>query len=84
MASPKFTPTEQRILDLLSDGLSHRREEFLSCLYDELGRLGTVRLHLYNMRKKLRPIGQDIVTEMGQSRILYYRHVRLLHSPYRN
>lgn len=84
MARPKFTPTEQRFIDLLSDGLSHNRSEFVPLLYDELGRLATIRFHIMQIRRKLRPIGEDIVCEIPNGRTPHYRHVRLLHSAYKD
>lgn len=73
----KVTPTQQRILDLLSDGMRHSREEVFTCLNDELQKLENIQVHLCHLRKVLRPKGQDIVCELFQRR-LYYRHIILL------
>lgn len=81
MAKGEFTPTEQRILKLLSDGQRHKRKEIHACLFDELSELKTIRYHICMMRKVLRPKGEDIICEMYMGG-LYYRHVRLLASAY--
>ncbi len=81
MAINGFTKTETKILELLSDDRAHTREEIHSCLPDELGELGNIHTHIMNIRKKIRPIGQDIRYEqLGTKR--YYRLVRTLASPY--
>ena len=75
---PQFTPTESRILDKLSDGERHTPEE-LARVIDEYAEVGTVRVHLVSIRKKLNGIGQHIVSEWTGKDYMY-RHVRLLHS----
>lgn len=77
-----YTPTEYRIIGLLSDGMPHSQKEMVKCLYDD--DQGTVRNlipHLHGLRKKLREIGQEIVCELVGNGT-YYRHVRLLVSPF--
>ena len=76
-----FTPVQSAILKVLSDGMAHRKQELHGCLMDELGSLTTVRVHLCHIRKKLRPIGEDIICEL-KNRNIWYRHVRLLASAY--
>ena len=76
-----FTPTQQRILALLSDGKAHRHEEIRQCLPDELGDRHNIAAHLTAIRKVLRPRGEDIACQ-HIAREHYYIHVRLLHSPY--
>lgn len=78
---PPFTPTERRMLAMLADGLPHRKKELHLCLGDELSDFSTVRVHIHNIRKKLRRYGQDIVCELSSRRI-FYRHVRSLHHCY--
>ncbi|MDB4786196.1 hypothetical protein OAG36_00530 [bacterium] len=75
----KFTPTQERILKVLSDGRIHTKDELFNCLDDELAdRNGSaVKRHLSIMRKQLRPNGQDIICEFFQ-RKRFYRHVRLI------
>ena len=74
---PEFTPIQKAILKVLDDGYAHKREELREALADELSEVACVNNHLSNLRKKLRPIGQDIVCEL-QSRKICYRWVRLL------
>jgi hypothetical protein len=74
-----FTKVEKRILDVLSDGLPHRKEELHPCLSDELGPVTNAQRHISSIRKKIRPKGEDIVCELVARRI-NYRHVRLLRS----
>lgn len=76
----QFTPTQQRMVDLLSDGLPHSRHELHACLNDELQPLIHITPHLTLIRKVLRPKGQDIICEI-YNRTVHYRHVRLLHNP---
>ena len=76
LSIPAFTPTEISILEVLSDGESHSRYEVLDCL-DEYTCMTTLRVHISNMRKKLRPQGHEIVCEIV-NRGTHYRHIRLL------
>jgi DNA-binding CsgD family transcriptional regulator len=73
-----FTPTEQRILDVLADGMPHTREELAACLWDELAERSTIKFHISKMRSRLQAQGTTIVCELGFARKFYYRHVRLL------
>lgn len=76
---PDYTPTQQRILLLLSDGLPHTREEMLGCINDELSSMRNLRTHLVLLRKKLNMVGQSILYEFqGFPPKTVYRHVRLL------
>lgn len=76
-----FTPTQRAILQVLSDGLPHRREELHACLPDELGPQRNIRAHITAIRKILRPRGEDVVCEYGRFGF-GYRHVRLLANAY--
>lgn len=67
-----FTPTERRILKVLSDGKPHTRKELFACLPDDLASLSSIKPHLTKLRKKLRPLGQEIVC-------LIEKHVRYQH-----
>jgi DNA-binding response OmpR family regulator len=77
MAGDHFTPTEQRFLALLSDGLPHDRRELHSLLWDEYSELSAIQVHLSNIRKRLRPRGEDIICEL-HARTIKYRWVRLI------
>lgn len=76
----KFTPTQQRILELLSDGLRHKRDEVLACLGDDMASLDTMQIHIVYLRKKLNPKGTDIVCQVYNGGY-YYRHIRMLVNP---
>ena len=78
MPSP-FTPTEQRIMDLLDDGLPHRREELHRCLSDELAALSAIQPHLSRLRRRLNPKGIDILCIL-KDRTLHYQKIRVCYS----
>lgn len=77
-----YTPTQQRILEVLEDGKRHSRKELLQCLNDEMTGRGVLNSHLHLLRQKLRPRGTDIICEL-HNRSIGYRWVRLLGNPYR-
>lgn len=77
-----FTPTQQRILGVLSDGVAHKREDLMACLNDDMTTLTTLTTHLCLLRRKLRKKGEDIISvsapfQPGKSPSMY-QHVRLL------
>lgn len=74
MTDLKYTPTQKRILSVLSDGMPHLHEELRGCLNDELSCDVNLRMHLCLLRKKVRTLGQDIICELkgGKS---YWRHI---------
>jgi hypothetical protein len=77
MPGDTFTPVERKMLRVFSDGLRHTKGELFGCLNDDLARASAVWFHVSNLRRKLRPAGQDIVCELYKRRF-YYRQVRLL------
>jgi len=77
----EFTPTQTKILRVLSDGLPHKLPEVMACLDELTKRPNSLHRHLSSMRKILRPRGEDIICQFV-SRQRQYRHVRLLHSAY--
>ena len=70
-----WTPTQRRMLEVLSDGLPHTKEELHACCGPSC--VKNVRMHLSILRKKLRHKGQDIVCRFDK-RVIKYQHVRLL------
>ena len=82
----RFSPTQRRILKLLSDGEPHRREELLRCIDEETdpkkftadGR--NLQKHLCLIREKIRPRGHDIVCQLLH-RAIHYRHIITLTIP---
>ena len=77
MTIDDFTPTQRRILEVLKDGMPHKRKELIDCLQDEMADRIDLNCQLSLLRRKLRPIGHEIVCEYGQ-RMLWYRHVLLI------
>jgi len=80
MSGTKFTPTEKKMLEILSDGRPHRRKELHACCGPSSER-GTVYRHVSSIRTKLKPKGENIVCVL-LNRSVHYQHVRLLQSPY--
>lgn len=76
----KLTPTERKILDVLSDGLPHTRAEVHACLPDELGDMSNVWVHISNLRGKLRATGRDVAC-VYRNRRRHYQLFRLLAGP---
>ena len=72
-----YTPTEQRIIDLLSDGLPHTRADVIKCLKDHLADFNTLAVHMFNLRRKVRPCGQDILLVYRKGGY-HYQYVILL------
>lgn len=70
-----YSPTRQKIMDLLADGQRHTREELRNCLFDELGVATNIHAHLTGLRQQLRPFGEDIsCTSVSGQR--YYQKVK--------
>lgn len=72
----RLTPSEQRIYDALADGGSHPKEELQKLLCDDLSENG-VYIQVSNIRSKVRPIGQDIISERWYNGVRY-RRVRIV------
>lgn len=77
----RLTPTQKKMLQLLSDGMPHSRAEVHACLPDELGARTNIYPHLSGIRRQLKEIGEAILVEFIRGR-LHFRHVRLLASAY--
>lgn len=75
-----FTPVQLRMLSVLSDGMPHLRTELHKCLWDEQSHISAIRDPISRIRKKIRPLGQDIVCEYVDRQICY-RHIVLLPVP---
>lgn len=65
----RYTPTEQKLLVMLADGLPHTVEELATCLPDELASLTTVKAHIWKIRQKLH--GSAIAGERLNGRFVY-------------
>lgn len=76
---PEFTNMEQNIINALKDGLPHKKKELQQYLRVKDGNPSALVMQISNIRRKIRPLGQDIICELiGYS--INYRHVRLLNS----
>jgi DNA-binding response OmpR family regulator len=73
-----LTPTEMRILRVLSDGKKHTRAELLPCLWDEQSTPNAFNKAIHYLRKKLNQSRQDIACEKSGFKAFTYRHVILL------
>jgi len=69
----KLTPTEQILFDALADGEAHRPQDLITLLGDELMDRTALKSHLHNLRRKLRPTGEDILAQSYGRRIGYRR-----------
>lgn len=72
-----WTETQHNILQLLSDGKAHHRDELQKLVPDELASRKALTAHLVKIRKVLRLRGQDIICEFA-NKTIHYRHVQLL------
>jgi DNA-binding SARP family transcriptional activator len=74
-----LTVTEQKIYDVLSDWYPHSVDELTTCLWDDMndGPGSALRFHMSNLRKKIGPLGQDVVHRgvNGKSTYRLVRHV---------
>ncbi len=75
----EFTKTQQAMINVLSDGKRHRREELHACCGPSLR--NTIRFHISKIREKLRPKSEDIVC-VAYKNTYWYQHIRLLNNPY--
>jgi hypothetical protein len=75
MPRRELTPTQRKILGLLSDGQAHAAREIKRLLPDDLGAVTNVKPHLSRLRKTLRARGEDIRCEIVNGAVRY-RHVR--------
>jgi hypothetical protein len=71
-----FSPTQKRIVELLSDGMLHSKEELYGLLLTA-NCVNHVQMHISNIRKVLRPVGQDIICTY-KGTLTFYRLVRYL------
>lgn len=73
----KLPPTQQRMLDLLSDGKPHKKLELKGLLWDEHANVNTIQYHISYLRKYVRGRGQEVICELyGFS--VRYRLVELI------
>lgn len=73
---PQFTYYQQLLLDVLSDGMAHSRDELCKAL-DKYATPDNLQYHIGELRKKMIPVGHNIICETKQRKI-YYRHVMMI------
>ena len=66
-----LSPTEQRIMNLLSDGLPHTKKEIASCLTYQKNCEDNIKPHLHHLRKKIGIKGEAILCVLVDRRIRY-------------
>lgn len=76
-AAGRFTPTQQKIIDILADGMPHLPLELMACMPDEIPSFSGLGMHISNMRKVLRPKGMYVLCELHKRKV-HYRLVRLV------
>ena len=69
-----YTPTQARMMQVLADGLPHKRSELIGCLYDTMGDAANVGVHITYLRRKLKAQGLNVICERTDK--VYYRLVR--------
>lgn len=78
MATLELTPTQRKFFDLMKDGQRHYVDEFINLLPDpDTSNISNVEIHIDNLRKKLRDIGEYVVSERV-NRNRTFRRVRLI------
>jgi hypothetical protein len=56
-----FSPIEKRMMQVFRDGRPHTIYELHRCIQDEYGRIDNVKMHVTRLRKKIQPLGHDIL-----------------------
>lgn len=75
MTDTAFTPTQAKILALLSDGRPHTRAEIRRLLPDEYAKTAAIRKHIHRIRQSL-PEGEEIRCVYDGPTLCYQRFVR--------
>ncbi len=76
MTELKLSPIQRRIMDVLADGLVHKKAQLLGCI-DEHADVNQLRTHINKLRNALRASSSlDVVAYNGEG----YRLVRLISS----
>ena len=79
MTENSWTPTEAKIIAVLSDGKTHKRAELKACLSDDMAKFGAVHVHLTAIRKRLRmKTPPEDIKAVLENRGVRYIHVRLI------
>tara|TARA_R110002020_G_scaffold376130_3_gene587293 strand:+ start:18703 stop:18954 length:252 start_codon:yes stop_codon:yes gene_type:complete len=75
----EFTPSQEKILEMLSDGKPHTKYQLKLTYGDEFTSCASLKNLIKKIRKQLRPKGQDILCEYA-NRTIHYRWVRLINA----
>lgn len=79
MTKNGYSPSQQAMIDIFSDGEPHGKTELLEALAGYVSSPGALRKALCMLRKRL-PKDQTILCLLRNRRI-FYQHVRLLSPP---
>lgn len=79
MTDARLTPTQRKIMDVLSDGRSHAVADLRALLPDDLAGESALRKHICLMRQVVQVQGLDILHHREYRRA-YYRLVRNISS----
>lgn len=74
----RYTPTQHRLMAVLSDGRPHRPAELLASLGDGLATLQNLRDHISRLRKRVAAAGLEVVCVIHNRTV----HYRLMPSPH--
>ena len=74
----EWTPVQAKMLQVLSDGKPHTKEELHACLHDDLGPINNIYVHIATINKQLRMSEQEIIRDRREPGKKQYRWVRLL------
>ena len=76
MNGVKLPPIQQRLMDILGDGLVHKKKQLLACI-DEQADINSLKQHIHKLRTILRrESALDIMAYNGEG----YRLVRVISS----
>lgn len=77
MTDPDYTPTQRMLLEVLSDGLPHKRDDLRRLIDPDLCERATLRVHISHLRHHLRLDGQNILC-VWHKRVWCYQQVKLI------
>jgi hypothetical protein len=66
-----ISPIQKKMLAVLSDRQRHSPEELHACLSDEMTPIRNISPHLAYLRRALRPLGQDIISQRLSGKTYY-------------
>lgn len=72
----KFSKSQRRILEKLSDGKSHKATELLKLFPDTYeNKRSILTVSISFIRVKIAHLGEDIICEVGQEKRTFYKHI---------